>query len=137
MVQDIRIGLEDAFENANSAQQQEYLPEGSEEIADAIVDAPALSSTRFAKSTESLLSEKSDSDQPLLAERMPSVPTLALTTAQFAMIKALDDVGFHKYPVHIHKSSHSHAAIIVRTPKAALEEGKLVVKHWLDHEFHI
>ncbi|EXJ54435.1 hypothetical protein A1O7_09774 [Cladophialophora yegresii CBS 114405] len=136
MVQDMRIGLEDAFENVNAAQQQEYLPEGSEEIADAIVESPALSSAAFAKSTESLLSEKSESDQAPLAERSQSFPTLALTTAQFAMIKALDDVGFRKYPVYIHKSSHSHAAIIVRFPRAAFEEGKVVVKHWLDN-FHI
>ena len=133
MVQDMRIGLEDAFENVNAAQQQEYLPQGSEEIADAVVESPALSSAAFAKSSESLLSEKSESDQSPLLERPPSLPTLALTTAQFAMIKALDDVAIRKYPVHIHNSGHSHAAIIVRFPKAAFEEGKLVVKHWLDH----
>jgi len=53
------------------------------------------------------------------------------------MIKALDDVGFRKYPVYIHKSSHSHAAMIVRTPRAAFEEGKVVIKHWLENEFDI
>ena len=133
MVQDMRIGLEDAFENVNAAQQQEYLPEGSEEMADAIVEDLTLSTATLTKSSESLISEKSDSDQSPLVEKPQSLPTLALTTAQFAMIKALDDVGFKKYPVHIHKSSHSHAAIIVRIPKAAFEEGKVVVKHWLDH----
>jgi hypothetical protein len=53
------------------------------------------------------------------------------------MIKALDDVGFRKYPVHIHNSSHSHAAIIVRNTRGAFEEGKLVVAHWLKEEFKI
>ncbi len=133
MVQDMRMGLEEAFENVNAAQQQEYLPQGSEEIADPVVESPSLSSVAFGKSTESLLSEKSDGDQSPLLERPPGLPTLALTTAQFAMIKALDDVGIRKYPVHIHNSSHSHAAIIVRSPRAAFEEGKTVVKHWLDN----
>ncbi|OAL17495.1 hypothetical protein AYO22_11627 [Fonsecaea multimorphosa] len=138
MVQDMRVGLENAFENVNASQEQEYLPEGSEEIADAIVEDPVSSTMAFAKtSSEPLLPEKSDSDEPLLSERPSSFPTLALTTAQFAMVKALDDVGFRKFPVYIHKSTHSHAAIIVRIPKPAFEEGKLVVKHWLDNEFHI
>ena len=53
------------------------------------------------------------------------------------MIKALDDVGFRKYPVHIHKSSHSHAAIIMRHNRSSFEEGKLVVAHWLKEEFRI
>jgi len=61
MVQEMRVGLEDAFENVNSAQQQEYLPEGSEEIADVPV-GPSTSS--FSRSTESLLSEKSDAMCP-------------------------------------------------------------------------
>ncbi|KIW93131.1 uncharacterized protein Z519_05736 [Cladophialophora bantiana CBS 173.52] len=138
MVQDMRVGLEDAFENVNAAQEQEYLPEGSEEIADAIVEDPVSSTMAFAKtSSESLLSEKPDNDEPVPSERLSNFPTLALNTAQFAMIKALDDVGFKKYPVYIHKSTHSHAAIIVRIPKPAFEEGKLVVKHWLENEFHI
>ena len=132
----MRIGLEDAFENVNAAQQNEYLPEGSEEMADATVEAPTPSSAAFAKSTDSLLPEKSDNHQSPSLERPPNFPTLALTTAQFAMIKTLDDVGFRKYPVHIHKSTHSHAALIVRFPRSAFEEGKVVVKHWLD-EFHI
>lgn len=140
MVQEMRVGLEDAFENANSAQQQEYLPEGSEEMADPSVGSSM--SGALNASSESLLSEKPDKkntvkNESLGSERCPEFPTLALTPAQFAMIKALDDVGFRKYPVHIHKSSHSHAAIIVRTPKPAFEEGKRVVKHWLENEFHI
>ncbi|KIX05101.1 uncharacterized protein Z518_05973 [Rhinocladiella mackenziei CBS 650.93] len=139
MVREMRVGLEDAFENVNSAQQQEYLPEGSEEMVGAS-GSPPMSAIPHT-SSESLLSEKPDTDRSkreiVASERSPEFPTLALTTSQFAMIKALDDVGFRKYPVYIHKSSHSHAAIIVRAPKAAFEEGKLVVKHWLENEFHI
>lgn len=141
VVREMRVGLEDAFENMNSAQEQEYLPEGSEELA---AGDDSSSSSRFAQRSDDLLEpEKSDTDslqkEPVntTSERSPDFPTLALTNDQFAMIKSLDDVGFRKYPVHITKSSHSHAAIIVRTPRAAFEEGKVVVKHWLDNEFHI
>lgn len=139
MVREMRVGLEDAFENVNSAQQQEYLPEGSEEIAEGSA-SPSISAVPNT-SSESLSSEKPDTDmikkEPLVSERPSDFPTLALTAAQFAMIRALDDVGFRKYPVYIHKSSHSHAAIIVRTARAAFEEGKVVVKQWLEDEFHI
>lgn len=127
MVQDMRRGLEGAFESVNSAQRQEYLPEGSEELT----NAPPSPTLKRADTIDSLLSEKSEANRP------PDFPALALTSDQFAMINVLDDVGFRKYPVHIHSSSHSHAAIIVRTPRAAFEDGKVVVKHWLTEEFEI
>ncbi|KAK5451599.1 hypothetical protein LTS15_007859 [Exophiala xenobiotica] len=139
MVREMRVGLEDAFENVNAAQQYDYLPEGSEEIAS--MPASSSTSTFPAASAESLSSEKSDVDllkkSPSMSDRAPEFPTLALTQEQFQMIKALDDVGFRKYPVYIHKSSHSHAAMIVRTPRAAFEEGKVVIKHWLENEFDV
>lgn len=128
IVQNMRVGLEDAFENVNSAQKQDYLPEGSEELSKA---PPSPTLTR-ATTVDSLLSEKSEA-----TTRNPDFPTLALTSDQFAMVNALDDVGFRKYPVHIHKSSHSHAAIIVRSARAAFDEGKIVVKHWLTEEFQL
>ncbi|EXJ81640.1 hypothetical protein A1O1_07705 [Capronia coronata CBS 617.96] len=139
MVREMRVGLEDAFENVNSAQEQEYLPQGSEEMATGVPSSSM--STLGNGSSESLLSEKTDVDTTKkdisVSERSPDFPTLALTAMQFAMIKALDDVGFRKFPVHIHKSSHSHAAIIVRSPRPAFEEGKVVVRHWLENEFYI
>jgi hypothetical protein len=127
LIQDMRVGLEDAFEHVNSAQRQDYLPEGSEELADS-PSSPLLSRTR----TLSVVSEKSEADG-----RQPEFPTLALTSDQFAMISALDNVGFKKYPVHIQTSSHTHAAIIVRTGRAAFEDGKTVVRHWLEEEFEV
>jgi hypothetical protein len=142
MVQDARQAIEDAFENVNSAQRQEYLPEGSEEMSHAENDAQQV----FHETVPEELAEHVPSEKTEIAplvrtcsqqERHPEFSTLALTPAQFAMINALDDVGFRKYPVHIHKSSHSHAAIIVRHTRAAFEEGKIVVAHWLKEEFKI
>jgi hypothetical protein len=64
-------------------------------------------------------------------------PKLALTPEQFTIIDNLNDVGFTKYPVYIHNHRHTHAAIIVRSPKDGFYEGKIVMKHWLDQEFVI
>ncbi|KPI43329.1 putative lipase [Cyphellophora attinorum] len=127
LVREMRVGLEDAFETVNSSRQQEYLPEGSEELA---IAPPSPKLTR-SDTKDSVLSEKSE------ATTRADFPTLALTTDQFSMIKALDSVGWRKYPVHIQKSTHSHAAIIVRSARAAFEEGKTVVKHWLTEEFEV
>ena len=64
-------------------------------------------------------------------------PTLALSDEQFAMIESLDQVGFAKHPVHIHKGRHSHAAMIVRIAADRYSEGKTVMRHWLDCEFEV
>ncbi|KAJ9659834.1 hypothetical protein H2198_002903 [Neophaeococcomyces mojaviensis] len=138
MVQDVRAGIEDVFEATNAAQQQEYLPEGSEELADGD-SSPPLSAKGIASEPPS--SEKSLSPTlrrvSTLGERPSEFPTLALTPAQFGMIKALDDVGFKKFGVHIHHSSHSHAAMIVRSSRKAFDEGKIVVRHWLEEAFKV
>lgn len=128
LVQEMRVGLEDAFETVNASQRHEYLPEGSEEMANG-PPSPGLTRT---DTKESILSEKSEG-----TTRSPDFPTLALTADQFAMLNTLDSVGWRKYPVHIQKSTHSHAAIIVRSARAAFDEGKVVVKHWLTEEFEL
>ena len=142
MVQDARQAIEDALENVNSAQRQEYLPDGSEEMTCVENDSQqAFHGSSPDGPAEPLPSDKTETS-PLAQthshpERPPEFPTLALTPAQFAMIKALDDVGFRKYHVHIHDSGHSHAAIIVRQARSAFKEGKIVVAHWLKEEFKI
>ena len=59
-------------------------------------------------------------------------PTLALTKEQFEMKESLDAVGFKKYPVHIHRANHSHAAIIVRMQRPGFGEGRVVSRHWTE-----
>ena len=132
MVQNVRAGIEDVFEATNAAHPQEYLPEGSEELADGESDIEDRPGNILEKAPSNTLRRTSTS-----RSQTPDFPTLALTPAQFSMIKALDDVGFTKYRVHIHKSSHSHAALIVRSNRAAFSDGKVVVKHWLDTNFLI
>lgn len=58
---------------------------------------------------------------------------LALTSEQQDMIVSLNALGFKKYPVHIHRVNHSHAAMIVRMQsRPGFGEGKIVAGHWLE-----
>lgn len=143
-IRNVQQAVESAYENVNAAQSQEYLPDGSEEVAEVMPkqqqqSTHSLSSSLAGHSMASASSEKSETTA--LADsgkdRPPEFPTLALTPAQFAMIKSLDDCGFRKFRVHITKSRHSHAAIIVRIPKPSFDEGKVVIAHWLNENFKI
>ncbi|TID18473.1 DUF676-domain-containing protein [Venturia nashicola] len=148
MVQDVRQTAENIYGNVNQSQSQEYLPTGSEEMA-----SPPSPTTKKHKSMQSvaltgeekpLVSvEEEGVDEMDVDDEVPvqktddlNFPTLALTPIQFAMIQALDDVGFRKYPVWIHNARHSHAAIIRRMDKKSFDEGRIVANHWLG-EFEI
>lgn len=79
-----------------------------------------------------------NSAQPLdwsLDDIKPSFPILALSESQFKMIQTLGSLGWRRYPVHIHQAMHSHAAIIVRIEKKSFDEGRVVLRHWVDEEF--
>lgn len=65
-------------------------------------------------------------------EKSHEFPLLALTEEQFDMIDSLDKVGFVKFPVHIQRVRHTHAAIVVRMHRESFAEGKVVVKHWAE-----
>ena len=102
---------------------------------------PLPSSLADYSSTSTSLEKGNDSvsmgDGEELWQRSREFPTLALTPAQFAMIKTLDECGFRRYLVHITKTNHSHAAIIVRTSRSSFDEGKMVIDHWLKENFKI
>ncbi|KAF2278740.1 lipase/serine esteras-like protein [Westerdykella ornata] len=110
LITEIREGVEEMYENLNNAHDTEYLPSDD---------------SNYARPSKVGAEHKVKSN--------PDFPTLALTKEQFAMIDALDGVGFKKYPVYIHLHPHSHAAIIKRRAGAGFEEGRIVVKHWLDN----
>ncbi|EON97033.1 putative lipid particle protein [Phaeoacremonium minimum UCRPA7] len=97
LLTEIREAVEHTYETFNSSQNQEYLGSEDEEEPEASAGIVAL--------------ERKQSH--------PHQPTLALAPYQFEMINALDSLGWRKYPVWIHKISHSHAAIIVRTERRA------------------
>lgn len=65
-------------------------------------------------------------------------PMLALHSLQFRMIHNLDSLNIRKYPVWIRNVRHTHAAIVVRVPKAeSSKEGRVVVGHWIDEVFQV
>lgn len=103
---------ERVFDRLNTNQGQDYLP-----------TPPSEDEERFSKSEHPGSKFKGQE----------KFPTLALTSDQFYMIEGLDGVGFTKYPVHISKVRHTHAAIIVRTNRWGFDEGKVVVGHWVKH----
>jgi hypothetical protein len=116
-----RIAAESMYESLNYEHHNEYVS-GSEGAG-------------ISSSTE----DSGEENEPLLRRystksSIPddAFPTLALTEDQFAMIKALNNVGWTKYPVHINEARHSHAAIVVRMDRESFREGKVVVGHWLD-----
>jgi len=125
MINAVRREAEGMYGNANHAQDQEYLSEGFEHMAS------------LTQPTSPRLTRKDNSDVDSIQEEKDSAklnfPTLALTDDQFKMIEGLDNVGFTKHPVYIHNHRHSHAAIVVRMNKPSFNEGRVVIKHWLDN----
>lgn len=118
-----RSAVSGAFRRVNSAHGHDYLPESQDDDSDdaddtAEEDLPKLELKRT-------------------SSRKADFPTLALSDEQFEMIRNLDNVGFKKYPVHIKNHRHTHAAIIVRMQKPGFDEGKVVVRHWLDETFEL
>ncbi|KAJ4267677.1 hypothetical protein NW762_003791 [Fusarium torreyae] len=118
-IKEIREEVEQAYEALNSSQNQQYLA-GSDSEEDLAYDAE---------------------DRKLLKRerRMstPGQPTLALTPDQFEMIENLDAVGWRKFPVHIQKHRHSHAAIVVRMDKESFADGWVILNHFAKDEFLI
>ena len=128
LITGMREAAEDLYENVNSAQSNEYLVQGTEEE-----EAHAEPSSLAAATTSFSTASNEPSEKPDVRQNEP--PTLALAPYQFRMVQALDNVGFRKYPVYIHKVFHSHAAIIVRINKPDFDEGRVVLRHWVDEEF--
>lgn len=130
IMQDVRGAVEDVFENLNASQSNEYLTEQerNDEEHNTKIRRHSLKQPVEKQSQPKITTSEGDQSE---------YPLLALTPAQFEIIDSLNAVGIKKYPVYIHKARHSHAAIIVRMPKPSFSEGKIVVRHWLDHGFEV
>ncbi|KAI9776374.1 MAG: hypothetical protein M1835_005535 [Candelina submexicana] len=156
ILQEARSVMEGAYEGMNRRQSQEYLPAGEESrrrerqgsisslrqsngLAGSNLDDQINAITEEPEEDHIVESEKTSktSGGPQSGKEQPDFPTLALTDEQFAMIETLDAVGFRKHPVHIHKVRHSHAAIIQRRVAKGYDEGRIVLRHWLDKEFKV
>jgi hypothetical protein len=126
LIQEAQHAMEQAFENVSAIQEPAYLSNSDTEGSDAAHEKSAQSNA----DTESASAKFSST-----TEVSTHSPKLALSDEQFGIIDSLNAVGIRKYPVHIQKHLHSHAAIIVRAEKDGFREGKIVMKHWLDNEF--
>ncbi|KAJ5918405.1 hypothetical protein N7466_009061 [Penicillium verhagenii] len=133
LVRDMQHVMDEVFESANARQEPAYLSSSDLEASDSHEKntGKGMKSNRF-NSDSSTDSESSEAG--FVASQSPK---LALTPGQFDIIDSLNDVGFRKYPVYIHKHRHSHAAIVHRIQKESHSEGKLVMKHWLDNGFMV
>jgi hypothetical protein len=126
MVERARRTAEELFERVNASQAEEFLPDdggrrgsvggGGDGEAEPLLGDPAK------------IEGAGEED----GKAVPG-PTLALSQAQFDMVRNLDALGWNKFPVHIKEVMHTHAAIIVRMEREAFREGKVVVGHWLDN----
>ncbi|KAJ5130410.1 uncharacterized protein N7515_006449 [Penicillium bovifimosum] len=130
----VEHAVEQAIENVTSTQDPAYLSNSDTEVSDTAPEKSRRSSC--SNRIENIVdAESASARRSSINADSTHGHTLALTNDQFSIIESLNSVGFRKYPVHIQKIRHSHAAIIVRADKAGLREGKMVVKHWLDNEF--
>lgn len=136
LIRDAQSALEEVFEHANAHQGPAYLSSTESELSDPS-ESKIINPAKFHKRKGSLGSIASKKSRRASSDAKHHSPKLALTPEQFAIIDSLNDVGFTKYPVYIHKDRHTHAAIIVRSPKDSFYEGKIVMKHWLDKEFAV
>ncbi|KAK6814195.1 putative serine esterase DUF676 [Aspergillus parasiticus SU-1] len=158
MVKEMQSAIEEAYEDVGFRQDPEYVSTTSKSSsADSLRrrNSPGLKAKEAAEhkpSSSSITIQEASSPTPehyqpnstreattddAISKKRRAYPMLALSPAQIAIIESLNSVGFRKYPVYIHNHRHSHAAIIVRAPKPGFDEGKVVIKHWLDTEFQI
>ncbi|KAI9896020.1 hypothetical protein N3K66_009089 [Trichothecium roseum] len=63
---------------------------------------------------------------------LPQQGNLILGSNQVEMVESLNKLKWRKYPVWIQRTRLSHAAIIVRTDTSEFDEGKAVLKHFVD-----
>ncbi|KXG46972.1 uncharacterized protein PGRI_037180 [Penicillium griseofulvum] len=128
LIQEAQHAMEQAFENVSAIQEPAYLSNSDTDVSDAAHEKSAQNGT----DAESMHASARFSSTTEVSTHSPK---LALSDEQFGIIDSLNAVGIRKYPVHIQKHLHSHAAIIVRAEKDGFREGKIVMKHWLDNEF--
>ncbi|CAI7601602.1 hypothetical protein N7533_007371 [Penicillium manginii] len=136
LIRDAQSALEEVFEHANAQQEPAYLSSTESEMSDP-AESKGQMLSKSGKRSKSPFGSMSSKKTLRTSVDPTHRPKLALTPEQFTIIDNLNDVGFTKYPVYIHNHRHTHAAIIVRSPKDGFYEGKIVMKHWLDQEFVI
>lgn len=62
---------------------------------------------------------------------------LDISPKQVGIIRSLNKIHWHKYPIYIRKTPCTHACAIVRQQDPLFEEGQIVVKHWIEKVFQM
>ncbi|GCF00080.1 hypothetical protein ZYGM_002227 [Zygosaccharomyces mellis] len=62
---------------------------------------------------------------------------LDISPRQVNIIKSLNKIHWNKFPIYIRKTSCAHACAVMRQQDPLFEEGKIVVKHWIEKGFQI
>lgn len=123
--------VEQVFEGVNASQNPDYISSSENQDSDSTPE----------KTSESIVPSSARDDTHAGVSEKPSNvtsvyhPKLALMPEQLEIIDSLRNLGIRTYPVHIHKSRRTHMRIIARDNEHKPDEGKWVIKHWLDNEF--
>ncbi|GAB1744523.1 hypothetical protein NU219Hw_g1794t1 [Hortaea werneckii] len=117
-----------AGKEEEEGQKEEYLPTPppEEEPSNPSPNSTGADPTTITKPVPSSSSPSSSSSSST------PFPHLPLSALQSQMITNLDQhIHFLKFPVHIQNVRHTHAAIVVRTPRESFAEGRMVSGHWV------
>ena len=134
------------LEDSDREEEAGLLSEAVQEVFEDVVDNAALLSPGedhneyFEDDVDETTRLVNGGDHDGLTEKAVSLQRedyrLALTDEQIAMLNGLRSVQWQTFGVHIHQTTHSHAAIIRRHKwRAGLGEGEAVIRHWLDNQF--
>lgn len=125
--------LNNANEDLHSSQDTAFATQKCKE--DTATNSPILAHSNPSDQAEARGSAPGREESQKSHLSKDAFPILALAPYQFCIIDALDDLGWHKYAVHIQQLVNSHAAIIVRIQKPRYSDGYDVIRHWLEEEF--
>jgi hypothetical protein len=133
----VQEAFEDVVDNASlfSPSEEQFSPSvrGSDEYFEDVSEDMTLldghgnaNGSSLANGSEKAVSEKREEYR------------LALTEEQVSMMNGLRSLPWQTFGVHIHQTSHSHAAIIKRNRwRRDLSEGETVIEHWLQGQFQV
>ncbi|KAG7924528.1 hypothetical protein KL925_005331 [Ogataea polymorpha] len=104
-------------------------------IFEARENGPLSLTTTINKIGEFDLSAEPDTPDALRYRQILSPFKLDLSDHQKDIISHLNKLPWRKFPIYITKTNATHAAAIVRHDDPAFEEGKVVVKHFVEEVF--
>ena len=90
--------------------------------------SPNASTVDLALPQSDTTSDEGKSDEASLMPTISSIPSVLQMKMEIA--RNLDQLPFNKFPVHIQRTRHAHAAIVARAPKKIFAEGRDVCEHW-------